>query len=653
MQYIPTVMSWIPTAAKVVSEFAKYGNIANRFASYLPDFLGKVQDKYKTIDDFRRRANRIRDLLAARGRPFAMPLQTNVRGATVLTRAPRTRASARSHASNLNAWGTRTSRRNAYLRAIRAIRRRRAIRAHYANPRTKHRLPQKSSVGGVRQERKVRILKRRLKLRRRLRKRVYRWKKMGKWVLRGNYMTTVPAIGVNDFYAETSLGPIGIVTPSNNGGIAANSVPGGLRSPLGIDAVTSNAANTIWRVMITGNVHFNKQYRSANNSVNDALQMQPVNAFQPNSFTVTDYGELANVGQGASSFYYQASTNASYSVNTQHVRMPPVPVEYFRFTNDTSNPFSVSDSDVSLYAIPYRCYWRKVYFRVNYAIKCAWPTLWGSINTSYGDGLTVRTSPNTVLPPNPPLYVRLFCVRYLGNTSVSASDFCSYVFPNNSPINTALLKGYRQNLWCHDRGIIVWHRLWMFNGQVTPQFQSQENLTDGEEGHFNLGVNYKTSTLTGYPVAAGTGASLANVVYWPTSAQIGSIRFYCFAGFLSPQFTLDLTSSAALDAATVINRVRNALDPSLSVHFDFEAYCYPRTRKQVPYLPQGYLSAANSARNIILTKGYDEWKKMTLEQAEQSAKAAEMTEKEIEQENENDDDPIDLGSAQLHVQPGE
>lgn len=651
MQYIPAVMSWIPTAAKVVQDFAKYGKIAQRFGQYLPDFLGKVSDKYQTIDDIRRRANRIRDLIEARRRPMvAYPLQTNVRGATVLARAPRTRASARSHATNPNAWGTRTSRRNAWLAAIRRIRRRRAIRAHYANPRTRHRISGRTAARGVRQERKIRIFKRRLRMRKRFRRKLYRWHKMGRWVLRGNYMQAVPPPGTNSFFKETSLAPIGIVSSGFGTGSLPASVPGGLRTTLGV--VEARRVGTTYRVIVTGNVHFNKQSSDSVN-VNDSLEAAPINAFAADSFSNNTYQDLSNVGQGAASFYYQASTAQAYSNVTEHVRMPPVPVEYYRFTNDTNNPFSVSDNGTSYYAVPHHCFWKKVYFRVNYAIKASWPSPWGQITNTYDTDLYVSTSPNSVLPQNPPLYVRLFCVRYLGNTAISSSDFCKYVFPNNSPINTPLIKGYRENLWCHDKGVIVWHRLWMFNGQITPQFQAQELLTDGEEGHFNLGVNYKTRNLAGYPVVKATNAVLDDVCFWPTSAQIGSIRFYCYAGFLVPQFTLDLYSATGIEENVVAGKIMHALSPTLSVHFDFEAYCYPRTKKQVPYLPQGYLSASTSARNIILTKGYDEWKKMTLEEAEQSAKAAEMTEKEIEQENENDDDPIDLGSAQLHVQPGE
>lgn len=661
MQYLPLAakaMSWIPTAARIVSRFARAGRQADRLLSHVGGVGESVRKTVTPFSDILDRYYRVRRQAAALSRARAYPLQTNVAGGMVLQRAPRTAAAAHAHATyrNTRPLAARLRQRNLYLRAIQRLRRRRQVRAHYANPRTKHRLLNKVASRGVRVEARARRFKRRVKLRRRLRGKVRRWYKLGKWNLTNDYINTIPVPSSNEIFERSYLSQLSLAYIVENGNLTLSS--GGMRFPLGVAQVVGPTAvggvNT-FRMMFGAPIHFNVQTTSANNYINNSLPTMPTNNLPGSNYGDSTANELANVAFMTNYFCYEASNAQGYSLSTPYARMPPVPISTFKFTSDSSNPQSLNDVVSSMYMLPYHCYWKKVYFRVNYAIKVSWPSAWGQLSGSTV-GSIFRPGPGSVLPANPVLYVRLFAVRILSSNRITGSDFCKFVFPNNSPINTGFVKGYRKNLWTV-KAVLVWHRLWMFNGQITPQFQAQENLTDGEEGHFNLGINYKTQNLAGYPVSiADEGNETATCCYWPTTLRQGGIQFFAFAGFRGSLTMIDFTQLNNENATAAESRVNATLGPSFSASFNFTAYCYPMLRQQKPLLPRDFYNAVRSPSNVILTEGYEKWKNMSENEVvnlETALKVEEKTDEQIEKEATEEEEPtlvedLEVSSGSLH-----
>lgn len=538
---------------------------------------------------------------------------------------------------------------------------RRQIRAHYLNPRTKHRLNNAVATRGHRVEARARRFIRRRRLRRLYRRFRRRGYKMGKWCLVGNYYTSVAGTGDSN-----ELDQMAIQVSYPNADTVSN-FSGGLVSPLGstntsispsavaIDSTTYN----VWRVYFTPNVHFNIQYATAGVGVNDSLAVTPTNYVPAGEYSYNN-NELANVGWGSSRFSYALlSTAVAYTNETQLARMPPVPFDMVRWTADTSNPFSVSDPNLFTKGLPYLCYWNKVYFRINYAFKVSWPDIWSRMTIgndfNVGANYFVPRSMGSTLPPNPPLYIRLFCVRTLTNVDLERNVFVRAVFPNNAPINSGFTKGYRKNLWAAGKSLIVWHRLWMFNGQITPQFQSSENLSDGEEGHFSLGVRYKTHNLTGY-LANLTTFQSSMPALWPSPVQIGYIKFFLFAGFLSPQFFVTFAAPSTVTAAPSEVTIRDALYPSVACHINITADCYPRLMKPNPLLPMTYNTNTQMSYSIM-TKGLDsiikkdELSENELEHLEKNNKIQEIKEENIENDDEENGDLSENAEIEAQFAP--
>ncbi|QJF54344.1 capsid protein [Circoviridae sp.] len=543
--------------------------------------------------------------------------------------------------------------RNAYRRAVHRINIRRRVRAHYANPRTKHRLPNKVASKGTRQEAKVRRFKRRLRTRRRLRRKIRRWYKMGKWILMGNFFTneegpsSIPVVNTDDFL--TSLGV-------SVGQSVDGADYGGLVNPLGSMSIvtpTVSGASTFKRVVITGNVHFNIQHLSPSTSnmrypINDSIITDFSNVIPANN-TVNPVAlqdrMYSVIGMSVGKFQY-SNADAYFATDTPYARMPPVPIESYRWTSDTNNAFRVQDTNANTFACPYRCFWRKVYFRVDYSFKVEWPGIWGSSDPSADfttqDASLVLQPGYSVLPPNPPFYVRLFCVRTLTDLDLSRSDFLRAVFPNNSPINSGFVRGYRRNLWVTGKSILVWHRLWMFNGQITPQFQGGENLTDGEEGHFNLGVNYRTSNLINYPTQVSSFNSSVST-NWPSAKQIGRIKFFLVCGFLSPQYCLDFNYNNNIPSDDqIFTTIQKIMKPTCSVMMNFTTYCFPRLCKPNPVLPKQFNSTQYAYMKLTSFEEKSSLTDQELEQVEKDNEVKEKTDNEVEVEEQNASEEPDI-----------
>lgn len=553
---------------------------------------------------------------------------------------PSSSSSSSSSSAPATQWLTRTFRtggapRIRILRPARRVFVRRRVRARYLNPRVVHRLKNKAKIAGTRQELKIRKFKRRLKIRNRLRHKVRRWWRMGKWVLFGNYGAT----GAELDHESQSL-HLSVSTVSDNDGSAQNSGFGGITYPLGTFGVTARTSTApYYRIMrVTPNVHFNKQTTAPNNGINDSVFVPPQD-FTEWDDAAHQVTELDNVGVDANSFLYSHSTSTSVESNTERVRMPPVPIREYKFTSDPTSPYSTVDSSTGQFYLPYYCFWKKVYFRIDYSIKVTWPEAWSMSNLN--DMLNRISTGNQMspdfatLPPNPPFYVRLFVVRQLSETAITPNQFIRACFPLNSPINSGFAKGYRRVLWSLHRAIVVWHKLWMFNGQITPQFQSSENLADGEEGHFVVGVNYRTHNSNSFPDST-PGTSLRT--YWPTDHIIGSIRFFLVCGFLAPQFRLKWTATEAANLVTSA-AVIEALNPTASVDINMSAYCFPRLMAPnvtYPYLYQS--NVVNLRSNSLLSAEKTDTELEKIEKENQ----VEVTIEEKEEEKSATDEPDEI-----------
>lgn len=668
MQYIIPVgmelLKYAPTVMKYVQQARRWGEVGARIGQYLPDYLAKLRDKYTTIDEIRRRYNRLRNL----GRlPPArvMPLQTNVAGGLVLQRAPRTANAVRAH-TRLTSRATLSQRlrqRNAYLRAVRRVRARRQIRAHYKNPRTNKRLLNKVQTRGHRQEAKIRSFKRRMKFRRRYRKRVSGWYKLGKWVLIGNYFNSLNlSPNANTIMMQITLRYINPYVFPNGAGTLTGRSSGGLIRPLGTGArVEINTAPYRLLYTFTPNVHFNIQIpeNAASGQINNAILSSPIG--YPGQSESTAPSDINRYALGHTQFAYSTDINNLWEGETNLVRMPPIPVSEVPYYMDPSAPYGLVDpQNPTNRDFPYLCYWKKVYFRISYSFKVSWPTVWSAQNimanfNTRADG-TTQTSAILVggfksgLPPNPPLYIRLFCTRSLTSEGPSYEGFIRALFPNNSPITSGFQPGYRKNLWNLGKTVLVWHRLWMFNGQITPQFQSQENLTDGEEGHFNLGVRYKTHNYYEYPFIYEQGA---HPVLWPTPKQIGFINFFAVAGFLSPQFTLQFRHSSQQEQypGLLLDDMYAKLEPSFSATFNFEACCYPKLHKPNPKLPKQWNTNSDIMRSQLPKSGinFDKF----IEKFNPTEENLELLEKSVEAEVDKKDEEIQKEEEENNSDPDE
>lgn len=423
---------------------------------------------------------------------------------------------------------------NRRVRRRRRIRRaRRAARRHRANPYTRHRL---QGLRWVR--RSIRRFRRRYQYGSRgipLR-RVNPWYSIGRWWLFGPVLNNNT---INGTYNNSSLT---IYYNSLIDHFASETNPS-YTLPYAVD---DNSTPTV-------------AYYNNTIAFGATVSGSPATA----SYTVHPYSTSSSTfgpGVFASTtvFRYGTSTGSVSNVdaNTTFSVMPPIPSLAVQYSGDTANPQNISYGNGTTY-VQYRCYWPCIFCKISYAMKAIWPTTWTALKGS------ASSVDNNVLPDNPPLYVRLFGVRYpdsypnTGTSNVySASSFTSTVFPLGSSINARLTRTGRSNLYRATQGLIFFDKLWMFNGRITPQFQQGEVLEDSEESSFVVKVPIGYTNLSSMALN-GSGST----AYWPRSSSWKCCQWYLLAQFKTPYFSYPSDDD---------------LQPQFSVKMATSYYCYPR-----------------------------------------------------------------------------
>lgn len=487
---------------------------------------------------------------------------------------------------------TRRSRRRV-ARVRRRFRRlvRKARRNHRIRRLNKKRVPQYNVIGKYSKRR----VSKRFLTRRRFRRKFGRagWYSIGKWVLVGNYIDPTSNINLPSTYSYFQL--------------QDRDRTSNWTQPLGwIRQVPTVGTGTKWYIL--SNLHFNVQNSSNGNFVSNVWVTKP---------------DMTSARSSA--FSYTNATNAPVLADTALARMPPVPIDSVTFTSDTSTTLLTSTDDNMYtnqhYIVPYACKWTYVYIQFQYSIKIAWPEAWGALD--FPDLEPTTSNNNTVvypvLPPNPPLYVRFFMVRTIGDGRITSADFIRACFPRNSPINTRFTPEYRKNLWAL-KSVLVYSKTFVLTGRILPKFEGAENLTDFEEGKFVVRVPYKT-VMVPQPYYA-TGVTNTNYIpNWPTPDSIGYIQWFVFAGLLSDGYQVDHTTFTSVDI------VKGTLTPTVTYNFSPLVYCFPRFRKPYPKYPYSSYFGNQSFFKSAQVKVFDD--EMELRKAEVESKL------DVEEQNHN------------------
>lgn len=494
-----------------------------------------VRKGVRQISDFTsqlRMADRFRRIVAA---PAHQDVHAAIAAAAAPGRAPIVwgragRRLRRRYHAQLN------RRRRQRRRRIRAARRQ---RAHRKNPYTRHRLSNRRFVrNNVRRRMRRKIRRSLIPMRR-----ISQWYSIGKHTLVGNYF------GTDGTHTDHSYYQNGVWYSGQNnqyGGVAHG-------TPLMIFSHAIAAGADTTDVITMGSIPaFNMKYDYA-----DLNTYRKYWDYGPGaSHLQSTYNIPANIYFTSSTFTYGigASTNL-YDIGTVFAAMPRIPVINAGFLADNSNPSSYvqSTDSVNSYTLPYRCYWRYTYCKINYAIKATWPTNWAQLTYQ---GIT--------LPDNPPLYVRLIGVYYPYRSSLPAPEvLAAHLFPSGGLIYSKINMASRREFYSTFAGRLFFDKTWMFNGRITPQFQSTELLTDGEESSFYVKIPVG---WTNYP-----SPNLDNA--WANS-HMKVIRWYIFAAFNCPIFKAIANPATAAQAEAALS----ALCPGFSTSFKFDYFCFPRMR---------------------------------------------------------------------------
>lgn len=431
-------------------------------------------------------------------------------------------------------------------RRIRARRARRRARRHRNNPYVNKRETNR---------RFVRSNRRRLyrAYRRRHRKFVPgSWYSLGRWYLFGHQGARDVGASFNGFQYIRTVESLSFVYNNNVNRSVFPESAGFVGNPISVGYDS--------RVLISG-PHFNV----ASNPSEDNI--------------VPSYIGSAAVGCSSSVSYakcvWQYSDNSSNTDTlTRNCYMPPIPVKMFYFMNDQAdnsasnymnNAYGVGPTTATSVAVPYRCFWRKCYASINYSFKVSWDDVWASLGTNA----------TAVTPANPPFYFRLIGVN-ADVTTLTAPQLCLNYFPPNSYITSKPSRSQRSQLRTQYGAFVFFDKLWMFNGRITPQFQSGEVLNDGEESSFTVPIPYAFSnsyySINGSGVLPSFGAS----VWQGGSVSRRHILWFLFCGCVMPNWTYYETFNDQISAGLL-----DELCPKFSARVSFEYYCYPRYKEPV------------------------------------------------------------------------